>query len=84
VQAKSRWHHYLYAYQAMPDEQLFEGQAIRLHTPIAAIVSKPGARVTCRACREEIMNEREIWIGDQPYCKTCSGQSYYEPLQHQG
>lgn len=68
----------LQAYQIMPDAHLLTIQAITLTTPIQVIVSRPGIRVTCVQCGEEIINEREVMIGSQPYCRTCAGQGYYQ------
>jgi formylmethanofuran dehydrogenase subunit E len=69
------------AYRVMPDEQMLTVTEIQLVTPIEQIVSCPGVRVDCASCGEEIMNEREIIIGGQPYCRACAGQSYYRPVE---
>ncbi len=65
------------AYQVMPDDEMFTVTPVILKTPIAAIVSRPGMRVNCELCGEEIMNEREIVQGRQILCRSCAGQSYY-------
>ncbi len=67
----------LQAYQLMPDEGMFTIQAVKLNTPIAQIVSRPGTRVECDVCGEEIMNEREIHENGLVLCVTCAKGGYY-------
>lgn len=68
----------LQAYQTMPDAELLTLQAINLTTPAAVLVSRPGIRVNCTQCGEEIINEREVVVNGQPYCRACVGQGYYQ------
>lgn len=68
------------AYQIMPDEKLITVTEVSLVTPIEQIISRPGRRVDCAQCGEEIMNEREIIVDGQPLCRACAGQAYYETL----
>jgi formylmethanofuran dehydrogenase subunit E len=65
------------AYQILPDEKLVTVSEVQLITPIEQIVSRPGMRVNCEICGEEIMNEREIFVDGRPLCRACAGQSYY-------
>src|SRR6266498_1661691 len=65
------------AYQEMPDKQLLTITEVQLKSPIEQIVSRPGLRVECASCGEEIMNEREITLDGQPLCHACAGNSYY-------
>jgi formylmethanofuran dehydrogenase subunit E len=66
------------AYQVMPDEQLVTVTEVQLTPPVERIMSRPGIRVNCISCGEEIMNEREILIDGQPLCRACAGQAYYQ------
>jgi formylmethanofuran dehydrogenase subunit E len=61
----------------MPDEKLLTLSDVQLVTPVQQIVSRPGVRVDCAVCGEEIMNEREIIVDGQPVCRACAGRSYY-------
>ena len=70
------------AYQIMPDEEMFTVAEVELTTPIEAIISRPGIRVNCDVCGEEIMNEREIHQNGLTLCRTCVGQAYYIPSGH--
>lgn len=78
--AVSRWHAYLEAYRLIPDHELLRVQEVALLRPIAAIISRPDARVVCAQCGEEIMNEREIVDRGRVLCRACAGQSYYRPV----
>lgn len=72
--------HYLaqmQAYQSMPDEEMFTMQEVFLHTPVGQIVSRPGMRVNCEKCGEEIMNERETLCNGLTLCSNCAGKGYY-------
>lgn len=66
------------AYQIMPYEEMFTIQNVFLHTPVADVISRPGVRVNCSLCGEEIINERETHRNDLLLCHTCAGQSYYQ------
>lgn len=67
----------LRGYQIMPDEVLFSFTSVTLSPSIEQIVSRPGLRVDCSVCGEEIMNEREITVHGTIYCHSCYGQAYY-------
>lgn len=73
----------LQAYQIMPDSELLTIAPVTLTTPIAEIVSRPGVRVNCVHCGEEIINEREVKGGERCLCRACAGYSYYLPLQEE-
>lgn len=80
VYAPNETRHYfaqMQAYQIMPDDKLFTVQEVILNTPIEQIVSRPGLRVDCDVCGEEIMNEREVHREGLTLCRTCAGMSYY-------
>ena len=65
------------AYRILPDDRLLSIAEVNLGTPVQRIVSRPGLRVDCAGCGEEIMNEREILVEGQPFCRSCVGDSYY-------
>jgi formylmethanofuran dehydrogenase subunit E len=66
------------AYQIMPVEQLLTITEVQLVIPVEHIVSRPGVRVECASCGEEIMNEREILVEGQPLCRACANGAYYQ------
>lgn len=66
------------AYQSMPDAELITIHPVQLRTPVKEIVSRPGLRVNCESCGEEIMNEREVLLAGRLLCRSCAGDSYYD------
>lgn len=68
----------LAAYQVMPDVELLSIQEVYLSSSIEALVSRPGVRVKCELCGEEIINEREIMQDGMALCRACAGQAYYQ------
>lgn len=77
--AASRWHAQLAAYQSMPAAALLCARPVVLTVSLAAIISRAGARVNCTVCGEEIINEREVLLDGQPFCRGCADGSYYTP-----
>lgn len=75
---RSRWHTMLEAYQVMPASELLCWQEVQLTLNIRALISRPGRRVNCAACGEEIINEREVMVDGKPVCRACSGDVYYQ------
>lgn len=71
----------LKAYQVMPDEELLTIQEVHLTKPVEDLISRPGVRVSCALCGEEIINEREVWRQDMALCRACAGPAYYSRLQ---
>jgi len=69
------------AYQVMPAVEMFTVQPVILNTPIEQIVSRPGMRVICDVCAEEVMNEREIHQNGLTLCLTCAQAGYYRAGQ---
>jgi formylmethanofuran dehydrogenase subunit E len=80
-EAKSRWHAQLKAYKMMPDTDLLVAQSVELSISLERLLSKPGYRVNCEACGEEIINEREIINEGTMLCRACAGQSYYHIMK---
>ena len=69
------------AYQVMPDVEMFTFTTVTLNTPINEIISRPGVRVYCDRCGEEIMNEREVYRNGLILCQPCAHGGYYQPAQ---
>jgi len=75
--AQSRWHAQLEAYQIMDDAELMEVQQVDLSISLEELLSKPGYRVNCNTCGEEIINQREVIFGEMQLCRACAGHGYY-------
>ena len=65
------------AYQVMPENEMFSFMEVRLKTSLESLISRPGLRVNCAECGEEIMNEREVYKDGHPLCRSCAGDSFY-------
>lgn len=66
------------AYKIIPDREMFTVTEVQLVTSIESIISRPGMRVDCGVCGEEIMNEREVRQNSLVLCRTCAGTFYYQ------
>ena len=69
----------LRAYQLMPEEELLSIQEVGLKTPVERMMSRPGLRVNCSGCGEEIINERGVQRDGLTLCRPCAGDGYYRP-----
>jgi formylmethanofuran dehydrogenase subunit E len=69
------------AYQVMPDDEMLIFTTVTLNTPINEIISRPGVRVNCDLCGEEIMNEREVHQNGLTLCPSCAHGGYYHVNQ---
>lgn len=66
------------AYQSMSDETMFNVQEVILTVSLQSILSRPGIRIDCDVCGEEIMNEREVIQNGLALCRACAGSAYYQ------
>jgi len=74
---KQRYYAQLKGYQLMPEAELFTFQEVELTPSLAVVMSRPGLRVNCSRCGEEIINERQVHVGRKILCHTCAGEAYY-------
>jgi len=75
---RSRWQAQLEAYQVMPDDELLTAVPVTLTVDLEAVISRPGRRVNCQVCGEEILNEREVIYDGSIFCQACAGGAYYQ------
>lgn len=78
--ARSRWHAQREAYQTLPDQKLLVARPVALQVDLDLLISKPGVRVPCDVCGEEVINEREVHGQQRTICRACAGEAYYRPL----
>jgi formylmethanofuran dehydrogenase subunit E len=78
--AQNKWQAQLLGYQQMPDDELLVTQPVVLTVSLERLLSKPGCRVNCEACGEEIMNEREVIRDNSVLCRACAGDRYCQPV----
>ncbi|MDE3102719.1 MAG: TraR/DksA C4-type zinc finger protein [Chloroflexota bacterium] len=78
--AHDRWHAQLEGYQVMLVSELLRSEPVRLTIDLDAIRSRPGRRVACAGCGEEVINEREVVASGRSYCRDCAGDAYFVPV----
>lgn len=75
---RDRWTAQLEGYQLMPERELLLAQPVTLTVNLEKLIGQPGLRVTCEACGEEIMNQREVIHEEAVLCRACAGEAYYQ------
>jgi formylmethanofuran dehydrogenase subunit E len=68
------------AYRAMPDEEMFEKQWVRVDLKPEDLPGFKAPRVACAECGEGINFKREVVKEGRTLCRACAGERYYEPL----
>ncbi|HTX93053.1 MAG TPA: FmdE family protein [Anaerolineales bacterium] len=74
---KQKYYAQLKGYQVMPVDELFSIEEVCLEPDIPTVLSRPGLRVKCAVCGEEIVNERQQLVDGKPVCRSCAGDRYY-------
>ncbi len=65
------------AYKALPDEELFTVQEVRVALSEADLPGLPRRRVTCDLCGEGVNDSREVSKEGRALCHACAGAPYY-------
>ena len=68
------------AYAALSDEILFDKKWVKVEVQPADLPGFKGPRVVCSACGEGINFKRELVKDGRVLCRSCAGETYYEPL----
>lgn len=74
--ARDRWHAQLDGYYRMPVSELLLAEAVQLTDSLGAILGRAGVRIECERCGEEVMNDRQVAIGERSLCRGCAGGAY--------
>ena len=82
--ARNRWEAMLHGYKSMPVEELFVAQHVQLEMPLSELISRPGKKVICEICGEEVINGREVIKDGLALCQTCDGNTYYRVFAQAG
>ncbi|MFQ5922932.1 MAG: FmdE family protein [Anaerolineales bacterium] len=80
-EAMNKWQAYLLGYRQISSQELFKTRPVVLNDPLEWIISRPGMRIDCDACGEEIINERELAVNGHVLCRACAGESYYSHIK---
>lgn len=78
--APSRWKGQLEAYKKMAAEEMFAASEVEMNLNLQAVIGRPGTRVNCELCGEEILNQREVEIAGQILCRGCAGECYWRSM----
>jgi formylmethanofuran dehydrogenase subunit E len=70
----------LQAYKALPDEQLFKLERVRVTLPPQDQPGRPVSRVSCDICGEGINDHREVTVDGRTLCRACAGGAYYQRI----
>jgi formylmethanofuran dehydrogenase subunit E len=68
----------LSAYQVMPDAELLTIQEVCINIPVETLFSRPGVRVNCELCGEEVINGWEVQQAGMTLCLACARGAYYQ------
>jgi formylmethanofuran dehydrogenase subunit E len=68
------------AYREMSDNDLFTTQWVKVDLPLEEFPGYKGERIVCEMCGEGINFHREVIRDGKMLCKSCAGETYYEPL----
>jgi formylmethanofuran dehydrogenase subunit E len=70
----------LEAYKVMSEEDLFTIQEVRVRLKPEDLPGGPHSRVACDQCGEGVNNHRERVVNGRVLCRSCTGESYYDPV----
>jgi len=68
------------AYREMSDDDLFATQWVKVELPAEEFPGYKGERTNCEKCGEGINFRREVRREGKTLCRSCAGESYYEPV----
>jgi formylmethanofuran dehydrogenase subunit E len=63
----------------MSDDDLFTTQWVKVELPPEEFPGYKGERIVCEQCGEGINFRREVRREGKVLCRSCAGESYYEP-----
>jgi formylmethanofuran dehydrogenase subunit E len=70
----------LEAYKVMDDAELFLRQRVRVKLRPEDLPGRPRSRVECAECGEGVNDGRERRVEGRILCRSCAGESYYQPI----
>ena len=68
------------AYREMSDDDLFSTQWVKVDLPAEEFPGYKGERIACTLCGEGINFRREVRRDGKVFCRSCAGDTYYQPL----
>lgn len=75
-----RYYAQIEGYQRMPERELLTIEPVELTLDLDALMGRPGVRVDCSRCGEEVLNAREVLLDGVAVCPACAEPAYYRSL----
>lgn len=75
-----RYYAQIEGYQRMPERELLRIEPVAISFDLDAIAGRPGVRVDCARCGEEVLNAREVTVDGAVLCPACAGPAYYRVI----
>ena len=75
-----RYYAQIEGYQRMPERELLRIEPVAITLDLDALMGRPGVRVDCVRCGEEVLNAREVRVDGVALCPACAGPAYYRSL----
>lgn len=75
-----RYYAQIEGYQRMPERELLTIEPVALTLDLDALIGRPGVRVDCSRCGEEVLNAREVTLDGAAVCPACTVPAYYRAL----
>jgi formylmethanofuran dehydrogenase subunit E len=60
------------------DEEIFACQKVEVPLKPEDLPGRPQRRITCPSCGEDVLDGRDVIVGNQAICRACAGEAYYE------
>ena len=70
----------MHAYRAMPDQELFAIQWVKVAIGPEDLPGFKAPRVVCGQCGEGVNFRREVASDGRTLCRACAGECYYLPV----
>jgi formylmethanofuran dehydrogenase subunit E len=71
----------LEAYVRMPDEVLFDVQAVQVAVPSHDMPGPSAFKATCERCGQVVRDKKEVLKGGQVLCRPCAQGAYFKALE---
>lgn len=75
-----RYYAQIEGYQRMPERDLLRIEPVAITLDLDALMGRPGVRVDCARCGEEVLNAREVRVDGAALCPACAQPGYYRAL----
>ena len=69
----------LEGYKRMPDDELFRIERVCIDLPAWEMPGRPSRHATCQRCGQVVRDGREVYRGQEVFCRHCAGESYFRP-----